>query len=105
MTWLSESPTSTQSTPASSTRRPKSASYAVTATIFRPSRFQARKSLVVTLGSADGDDDMQLLELALPERAVRQLRVGDDEVGLAHVPLAEQDDVAIQCARTPAHVA
>src|SRR2546426_10320075 len=75
-----------------------------------PRSFMARSSWVVTdfLSSAMGSrarrgSGLELRQLALPKRAVRKLGVRDHELGLAHHPIAEADDVQVQGPRPPAN--
>jgi len=44
----------------------------------------------------------QLRKLPLPEVTVRELRVGDNQIGIFNAPLAEPDDVEIERSRPPA---
>ena len=46
---------------------------------------------------------LELRQLALPKGAVRKLGVRDHELGLAHHPIAEADDVQVQGPRSPAN--
>src|SRR5881396_1733724 len=75
-----------------------------------PRSFMARSSWVVTafVSSAIGSrarrgSGLELRQLALPKGAVRKLGVRDHELGLAHHPIAEADDVQVQGPRSPAN--
>src|SRR5437870_9859726 len=77
-----------------------------------PRSFMARSSWVVTdfVSSAMGSrarrgSGLELRQLALPKRAVRKLGVRDHELGLAHHPIAEADDVQVQGPRSPGNPA
>src|SRR4029077_7223371 len=72
----------------------------------------ARSSWVVTglVSSAIGrgarrPSGVELRQLALPEGAVRKLRVRDHEVPLAYHPTTEAHDVQVQGPRPPANPA
>src|SRR5260221_10862255 len=73
--------------------------------------FMARSSRVVIglVSSAMGRrawrrSGLELRQLALPERAVRKLRVRDHELRLAHDAIAEANDVQVQGAGSPPHL-
>src|SRR5438270_293923 len=101
-----ESPTRMASTPDSSTRRPKSASYAVITTSFSPVRLCSAKSRTVTgrscfsfLANARAP---QRSELPQPEVTIGELGVRHCQSRFAHGLILEEHDVEIESARTPA---
>src|SRR5260370_36090360 len=64
-----------------------------------PRSFMAMRSCVVTdLGSSA----IELRQLALPEGPVRKFWVRDHNLGRAHRPIAEADDIQVQRPRPPA---
>src|SRR5258707_6764837 len=70
-----------------------------------PASFIFRRSRIVTgFGASDmrGRQAIELADLALPEIAVRQLRVRHGELRCDDGAIAETDDVEIECTRPPA---
>src|SRR5260370_29070788 len=64
-----------------------------------PRSFMAMRSCVVT---DLGWSAIELRQLALPEGPVRKFWVWDHDLGLAHRPIAEADDIQVQRPRSPA---
>src|SRR5450830_382386 len=100
-----ESPTRTISTPQASTARAKSTSYAVTTTSFAFSRLDLAISRSVTrfeLALSAMVHASQLVQLTLPEIAIRQFRMRDRQRLFGNLLPFDHHHVQVQCSRPPA---